>query len=345
MTDEEFEKIIQRYNDGLASPEEIYWLESWLKHRSQEGLFQNISPSEKERIKRNLYHEMVGKIESSQSSTIDLERRRKRRPLFYMVRAASVLIILSLFGLIAKYVWQIYHPEVVTLEVQSSSDSGSKKVLLADGSIVWLKGESRLTYPSQFSDTMRMVTLEGEALFEISKQTMDGSEMGIRKPFVVLSAGIETRVLGTSFNIRSRENETEVFVLTGKVAVSDTLGKQRIELLPKEKGLFQRKENLLQKMELMPSNEGVVSTQLEEYVAGTEYDMHFDNVKMVEAAQRIGQKFNIKVVLSSNMEACMIRADFTDQSLDKTMDMVAEALNAIIHHSGEVYTINGPGCN
>lgn len=98
------------------------------------------------------------------------------------------------------------------------------KVALMDGSIVWLRGGSTLHYPSAFDDK-RIVSLEGEAFFEIAKQ--EG------KPFIVHTDYLSTRVLGTSFNVQAypTAEQVEITVATGKVEVlKDT--KALAKLLP-----------------------------------------------------------------------------------------------------------------
>ena len=97
-------------------------------------------------------------------------------------------------------------------------------MILEDGSIIWLKGNSSLTYPEHFVNATREVSLIGEALFEVAK---DASH-----PFVVHSNGMNTKVLGTSFNIRPIGNHVEVVVFTGKVAVSLANSSKRILVLP-----------------------------------------------------------------------------------------------------------------
>ena len=88
------------------------------------------------------------------------------------------------------------------------------KITLSDGSEVWLNADSRLTFPSHFVGDKRMVSLEGEAYFKVAKDP--------RHPFIVKCGEIETMVLGTEFNIRSYNNQPEVALISGSVAVKDS---------------------------------------------------------------------------------------------------------------------------
>src|SRR3546814_12659628 len=81
-----------------------------------------------------------------------------------------------------------------------SSDVCSSDLTLSDGTKVWLNSASTLKYPSQFAASERIVNLEGEAYFEVSK--------GV--PFKVLSHGQTVEVLGTQFNVSAYPEEQRV---------------------------------------------------------------------------------------------------------------------------------------
>lgn len=82
---------------------------------------------------------------------------------------------------------------------------------LPDGSVVTLNKHSSITFPSTFEGDMRSVSMEGEAFFNI---TPDKS-----KPFIIAANGINVKVVGTSFNVKSSDVKTEVIVETGVVEV------------------------------------------------------------------------------------------------------------------------------
>jgi transmembrane sensor len=91
---------------------------------------------------------------------------------------------------------------------------GQYKLVLPDGSRVWLNASSRLRYPASFVGMKeRKVELSGEAYFEVSPDK--------RKPFIVATSSQEVKVLGTHFNVNSYKDESAVTttLLEGKVAV------------------------------------------------------------------------------------------------------------------------------
>ena len=120
--------------------------------------------------------------------------------------------------------------------IEKTSPKGQKLTLkLPDGSVVKLNAGSSIRYPQEFVGHERNVSLQGEAFFDVVENP--------DKPFVISTDGLETRVLGTSFNVRSYQDEAEikVAVVTGKVEISGPDGNSSV-LLPSEMGIFEREK-------------------------------------------------------------------------------------------------------
>lgn len=98
------------------------------------------------------------------------------------------------------------------------------KLILSDGTKVWLNAASSLYYPVHFSEGIRKVEVTGEAYFEVAAQT---NAKGEKTPFTVKinresDQSAEVQVLGTHFNINAYDDEpdTKVTLLEGAVTVS-----------------------------------------------------------------------------------------------------------------------------
>ncbi|HUP11350.1 MAG TPA: FecR domain-containing protein, partial [Niastella sp.] len=93
---------------------------------------------------------------------------------------------------------------------------GQYQVVLPDGTQVWLNAASSLHFPTRFSGNERIVTVSGEAYFEVSKDKS--------KPFIVNANGSEIKVLGTHFNVNAYSDESSVktTLLEGSVKVSQS---------------------------------------------------------------------------------------------------------------------------
>lgn len=113
-------------------------------------------------------------------------------------------------------------PEMHTIVTERG---GEIEFVLADGSRVWLNADSRLEFPTQFTGRERRIILSGEAYFEVVSNK--------DKPFIVQSHGMNTRVLGTSFNVKAYQDDptTQTTLISGKVQI-DHSGKS----IPLNKG-------------------------------------------------------------------------------------------------------------
>jgi len=90
---------------------------------------------------------------------------------------------------------------------------GQYKIILDDGTIVWLNAASSLRYPLHFNGAERKVELTGEGYFEVAHLKA--------KPFIVVTNKQEVEVLGTHFNINAYTDEEDVktTLLEGSVKV------------------------------------------------------------------------------------------------------------------------------
>lgn len=113
------------------------------------------------------------------------------------------------------------------------------KIILPDGSTVWLNSDSKLWYNSSFGDRQRDVELEGEAYFDVVKR--------IDRPFVVHTASMDFRVLGTAFNVKSypKEHTVEATLIRGSIEVlkQNEPKAPKVILRPHEKLIFRKDLN------------------------------------------------------------------------------------------------------
>jgi ferric-dicitrate binding protein FerR (iron transport regulator) len=115
---------------------------------------------------------------------------------------------------------------------------GEFKLTLADGTKVWINAASKLTYPSRFSKTERVVTLEGEAYFEVTHDS--------KRPFIVHSGKQQIKVLGTSFNLTHYPNEAITSTLVkGQIQIDTKKGSNTI-LSPGEQATYNQNHESLE---------------------------------------------------------------------------------------------------
>jgi transmembrane sensor len=105
---------------------------------------------------------------------------------------------------------------------------GNYKVILPDGTAVWLNASSSLTYPLAFRGKTRGVSLQGEAYFEVAKNP--------DKPFVVQVNSMQVTVLGTHFNVNAYTEHSGIQTTLVEGSVRLSQGNNQVILKPGEQG-------------------------------------------------------------------------------------------------------------
>lgn len=145
-------------------------------------------------------------------------------------------------------------------------------VVLPDGSKVTLNSDSKLRIKPYWWSISREVELMGEAFFEVTK----GSRFAIKT-----SNGLVT-VLGTSFNVFSRESQFKVFCMTGRVEVAS--GDESTILTP-------NKQVVLQGNQLVAST----SSNPAMSIGWTKGMFYFENTPLSDVVREIERQYNITV--------------------------------------------------
>jgi len=140
---------------------------------------------------------------------------------YFRLSAWAALILLPLIAWLA-YLWGspapktlVPAPPAAKLSSISTRNGNRSKIMLPDGSQVWLNSGSRLDYDiASFDRSSREVDLSGEAYFDIVKDP--------DKPFIVHSGHMQVRVTGTAFNVKAYPGEPnmETSLLRGSVEVT-----------------------------------------------------------------------------------------------------------------------------
>ena len=108
---------------------------------------------------------------------------------------------------------------------------GEYRIVLSDGTEVWLNSESELKFPTVFTGGKREVELSGEGYFSVAR---DG-----HLPFIVVTSGVWTKVYGTEFNVKAYAgNQVDVTLVEGKVAVKQAGDGSEYPLAPGENAHF-----------------------------------------------------------------------------------------------------------
>ncbi len=259
--------------------------------------------------------------------------------------AAAVLLVMGLlwYQFNNKSVDYSYEGAVsgvgTTLIEEVNNTDEQRSVRLPDGSKVVLLPLSKIRYPLQFTGkNKREIYLSGDAFFDIEKDSL--------RPLHVYANGLLTRVLGTSFLIRTGESQVQVLVRTGRVAVSSI---QVAESRP---------EGKLESRLIIPNQQAIFSVIDHTISTGNvdfpdliknlkrEQALSFENLPIAEVFETLERVYGIPFVFNRTVLAkCRLHVSFTDESLFAKLDIITKTIGANYQISDGRVIIAGRGCN
>lgn len=141
------------------------------------------------------------------------------------LRIAAIALAIVVLGSILFFIFKadLSNREIV---ITTGNQRINQPVELRDGSRIFLNRNSRLIYTRHFGKKEREVILNGEAFFEIARDTA--------KPFIIKAGKANVKVLGTSFDVltENEESKVQVFVKTGTVMLYNNTGSRNIIVEP-----------------------------------------------------------------------------------------------------------------
>lgn len=251
MTTQRITELFAKRLSGEATAEELQELEVYLKDHPDEQYFQEMisnwwsSGRIKEEADNKEDHFRYIMQRSSQQMADDAVQQQapvisiSKRKTWLRIAAAAVVT-----GIISFGSWKLFstnkNESLAAKPVHENeivSKPGTKsKLILPDGTQVWLNSDSKLVYNSSFNDSLREVTLEGEAYFDVVKNA--------KKPFIVHTSAINIKVLGTAFNVKSypQDETIEATLVRGLIEVEKNNEPQSSKILlhPNEKLVFNK---------------------------------------------------------------------------------------------------------
>ncbi len=346
----------RKWANQQLPPEDHFW-ENWLdQHPEKESLVSQAKfVLEALRMKEVLVDDRhigqrVEKIIALTDPRPPARELRLYSTIWFKV-AASIVVICGL-----GWYWlqdepsrqEAFGEEVATRMIEKTNDAKFPLLIsLLDGSSVTLQPESRLRYPEKFSDEIREVYLEGEALFEVAKNP--------QKPFLVHANGLTTKVLGTSFSVRSFEEDRDVVVkvFTGKVSVLPTRKRNEksdhtleqnnaIILTPNQMAVFSRGSKRLTKT-LVPEPKLLAPSKPEKKI---DHPFNFKNTPVAQVFSILEKSYGVAILYDDELlRQCTVTAPLGNEGLYQKLDLICKVIRADYEIVDAQVVISSKGCN
>jgi len=229
-----------------------------------------------------------------------------------------------------------------TLISKTNNSDDTLLIKLSDLSLVTLQPHAKITYPTVFANNRRLVYLQGDAFFLISKNH--------KKPFYVYNHELQVKVLGTSFFIN--EAKAQVSVRTGKVQVNENAnralftlpGKKHAEgvlITPNQKAIFDDSQHHIQKTLV---DEPIPLYQLNKEPESISFK--FSDTKLKDVFDRLSRAYGISFLLEDHkIYDCAFTGDLEHKSLHEQLNLICQSISGSYQVKDTNIIITGKNCN
>jgi transmembrane sensor len=259
-------KILKRYLEGKTSGQEKDSVNRW--YHSFEDT--PISQQHDDDARREVWSRIETAIRKPDRLTLKVT----------WLRAAAAVLIVITAGASAWLAFRDTGAKAITFSEFRTTTGERRSIVLADGSHLMLNSSTHLRVSEDFSKTRYVELTDGEVFFEVAHDR--------RRPFIVQSGSLTTRVLGTAFNICAyrQSRDLRVSVVSGRVSVSE--GSALLNTLTKDQCLvFNNADSTFSvagvRQSMFSWREGIIA---------------LEDVSFAEMAQRVHRHYGVIVKTS-----------------------------------------------
>lgn len=203
---------------------------------------------------------------------------------------------------------------------------GEYKLILSDGSAVWLNSDTRIRFPLSFTGNKRTVFLEGEAYFEVAHHPS--------QPFIVSVKDMEVEVLGTKFNVKAYSDDSTVYTTLAEGRVKTIVPQSNTNLLltPNQQCIFNKSNGKMQKREVDAYT----------FTGWTQGKFIFENETLDEIMKQLSRWYGIEVLYQNPQIKNYRFTGYVDRfdQISTLLDMIEKTYNITFHIQGKTIVIS-----
>ena len=329
-------ELITKYLAGEASAEESYVVTLWLE----------TSATNQQKFKRlKLLWEQTGNIIHQQPADVDVEQawekfqgrvnaqseeksgkphfQSKSRSIYYYLSRAAAVVILA----VSAYLIYESSKDPVNVQMQLATTDYTTTDTLSDGSLVSLNSYSELRFPEAFKTNERLVSLKGEAFFEVTTNP--------EKPFRVEVEGASIQVLGTAFLVQAYDSLETVVVGVKEGSVMVKTPNDEVVLKVGESVTIDKSTRQINPVIGFNTNKLYWKSQT----------LIFQNEKLQTVFETLENHYHVRIK-PENMAIldCRLTAKFYGEDIDQIFEIITTNFNLIAEKDNDQFIISGLGC-
>lgn len=308
--------LLESFMRGETSSQEEQLLANWLHSpEAKEELldyYQETWNNSGNDLAAEVQRRMYERIKSQMHTIPQLnqQKTKKRFPLRRVLQYAAVVLLVIMAG-VGGHLYttvQVKDTEHNNSKYLVQTDKGQRaNITLPDGTVVWLNSYTQLQYNADYGTTKRIVTLTGEAYFEVAKNK--------DKPFIVKTEGVDVEALGTTFNIKAYQEDPRVVATLFSGAVRIASNENNVILSPDENATYDRNSGRL------------VINQLENSSYAKMWrdnELVFNGETLDEIAVLLNRMYNVQIIFKSErIKKYCFSGVICNNSLDNVIELIS----------------------
>jgi ferric-dicitrate binding protein FerR (iron transport regulator) len=333
---EDIKLLIVGYLTGDSNQEEALRLMQWVNTNPQNREeFNNIKTSwELAGMKRDKERFDENKSWSNIQSGLNRPGKNRTIPRRQLIKIAATWLLLIAFGSMVTLLLNKQR-NIISLSKTTEiiAPLGAKSIVtLPEGTKIWLNAGSKLVYNAGFNVKDRVVTLIGEAYFQVKTDKT--------KPFIVKTSDVIVRALGTRFNVKAYPDEKTITATLeeGKIDVQlvSSGNQEKIVLKPNENIVFYKdvkkqtkvireeaktsiaKEKVVEQLEVQEN----VKTIL--YTSWKEDKWIIESEPLSTLIPKLERKYNLTIAFS---DSGLMNYKFSGSIKNETVEQILKALS------------------
>lgn len=322
-------KLVEKFFINQATPEETHQVLKWFDTAEGREYLHERLRVDADLMDREELQELVPELDSDQlyqSIENEIGPKRKKAPIHkrdwvgYTFKAAAVILVIFLTSVF--YVMNYSNPIENVVEKEpihfQTSNTENREITLSDGSVVRLNKNSEIVISNDFMNGTREIELRGEAFFDVAHDPY--------RPFIIHANQSTVRVLGTSFNVKSirGQHNVQVAVVEGRVSFTN---KNAVDIETENENGVVLTKGQYAFMDIEKSTFQVDDVAIGNYLAWKNGKFLFEELPLDKACLQLSRIYGVRCRFDSpGIKNMTLTADFSNESLEKTLSVIALSL-------------------
>lgn len=324
--------LLQKYIDNKCSKAELRIILNWLKSSENSQDFEFVSqnlwekldrqtsfPDEKrQKILNTEVDILLQHIKSKNTHIIQPTNTPPSSRRIWIYRVAVIFLLMLSFGA-GFYLLKDKSGPVTYKEIYTNRGE-TKEYTLDDGTHIILNAESKVVIPSNYNQKNRHIEMTGEGFFDVAPNP--------QKPFIIKNGNTQVKVTGTSFNVKSYDEDDyiNVTVSTGTVLVNVASQDLQLRVTPMEHLSIHKESGNLTKLSLSENK----------HINWIDGCLFFDKEPIREVIRTINRRYNSNVILRcKNYATKRISGTHDNKSLEAVIESICHTAELKHKKDGE----------